>query len=261
MGISDLGVGGSWGDAVRERKAIVVNDFADSVSLARFLTVPIIENDEVVAVIGVGDKKAPYTDDDAEQLGYLSDGFWQLHRRRLTEEVLDRLYQAVEHSPVSISITDPQGTIEYANPRFVRHTGYSLEEAVGSNPRILQSGQVPAEVFRDLWTTILSGREWQGELINRKKNGELLWEWASISPVRDPEGRITHFIAVKEDITERKATQELVARAQRMETIGTLSAGVAHDFNNLLTSVLAFNTMLLRKIEVGNPLRVYAEKI
>ncbi len=127
-----------------------------------------------------------------------------------TEETLRKLSRAVEQSPASIVITDTAGNIEYVNPKFTAVTGYSPEEALGKNPRILKSGELPPKQYRELWTTIVSGREWRGEFHNRKKSGELYWESASISPVRDANGDITHFLAVKEDITEHKRNQERI---------------------------------------------------
>ncbi len=125
---------------------------------------------------------------------------------------LERLQLAVEQSPAPVVITDVSGTIEYVNPRFTELTGYSAAEAVGRNPRFLQSGRTPPEVYDSLWRTIMDGWTWEGELLNRKKSGELFWEKVSISPVRDSTGQIVHFVAVKQDITAGKARdRELVA--------------------------------------------------
>jgi diguanylate cyclase (GGDEF)-like protein/PAS domain S-box-containing protein len=118
------------------------------------------------------------------------------------------LIKAVEQSPVSILVTDGEGRLEYVNPKFSESTGYSLEEVVGKTPRVLKGGFLPPEFYEELWSTIKAGREWHGIFHNRKKNGELLWELASISPIRDPGGVITHFVGVKEDITELKRLQE-----------------------------------------------------
>ncbi len=128
--------------------------------------------------------------------------------KRLAEDQVRQLSRAVEQSPVSIVITDLEGNIEYVNPKFIEVTGYSFEEAAGQNPRVLKSGHQPASVYEELWTTITRGNNWQGEFHNKKKNGELYWENASISPITDDKGKITHFLAVKEDITQRKITEE-----------------------------------------------------
>jgi PAS domain S-box-containing protein len=118
-----------------------------------------------------------------------------------------KLSRVVEQSPVSIVITDLAGTIEYVNPKFVEETGYTPAEAIGQNPRVLKSGKMPPETYRQLWAALTSGKEWRGELLNRKKNGELYWEWATISPISNESGKITNFLAVKEDITERKGME------------------------------------------------------
>jgi len=128
--------------------------------------------------------------------------------RKLVEEKIRKLSQAVEQSPASVVITDLSGSIEYVNPKFVRVTGYSVEEVVGKNPRILKSGNHPQETYKKLWETITSGNEWQGEFENIKKSGEHFWESAAISPIRNNDGSITHFLAVKEDITNRKNTEK-----------------------------------------------------
>lgn len=120
------------------------------------------------------------------------------------EKGLRKLSKAVEHSPASIMITDPSGIIEYVNPKFTRLTGYTSEEVIGKNPRILKSSDMPSEKYTELWNTILSVGEWHGEFKNRKKDGSVYYELASISPVLDADGKIINFLAVKEDITDRK---------------------------------------------------------
>lgn len=135
-------------------------------------------------------------------------------RRRAAEEQLLKLEQAVEQSPASVVITDARGIIEYVNPRFCERTGYTAQEAIGRNPKILNSHTQPREMYKELWETILSGREWHGEFCNKKKDGELYWEQASISPVRNGQGEIAHFVAVKEDVTERRQAQEKLRRSE-----------------------------------------------
>ena len=127
--------------------------------------------------------------------------------RRKAEQNLQLLRRAVEQSPVSIVITDPRGNIEYVNPYFEKHTGYTCAEAIGQNPRILKADNQPVSFYKNLWNTIAAGSEWRGELRNKKKDGSFYWEQASISPVRDDTGKTVNYIAVKEDITERKAAE------------------------------------------------------
>jgi diguanylate cyclase (GGDEF)-like protein/PAS domain S-box-containing protein len=138
----------------------------------------------------------------------------EVTRHRQAERQLQKLSHAVEQSPVTVVITDAQGNIEFVNRKFTDLTGYTQEEVLGTNPRILKSHQNPELMYRELWETILSGREWHGELINRKKNGEFFWEAASISPIRNAAGVATHFIAIKEDISERKRAEEALRKAE-----------------------------------------------
>jgi PAS domain S-box-containing protein len=166
--------------------------------------------------------------------------------RKQAEMQLRKLSMAVEQSPASVVITDTQGIIEYVNPKFTQITGYRVEEAIGQNPRILKSGDKSPEEYRDLWETITSGQEWRGIFHNRKKNGDLYWESASISPIKDAQGRITHFIAVKEDITAMKEAQEhlvtlsLVASKTDNAVIITDKFGVTEWVNDGFTRLTGF---------------------
>lgn len=136
------------------------------------------------------------------------------------DEFIRKLSRAVEQSPSTVVITDTAGAIEYVNPKFTRLTGYTPEEAKGKNPRILKTGATPPETYKKLWSAVSSGFEWHGEFLNRKKGGELYWEAASISPIFNGEGDITHFVAVKEDITERKRIEsELRAANEKLNTV------------------------------------------
>lgn len=132
-------------------------------------------------------------------------------RRKMQRHLL-KLTHGIENSASAVMITDVEGAIEYVNRKFTQVTGYSPEEAIGKNPRILKSDSTPSEVFTDLWGTILKGKEWKGELLNRRKNGEVYWSIASISPLRDDNGAITHFIANVEDISERKNAEITIER-------------------------------------------------
>jgi PAS domain S-box-containing protein len=164
--------------------------------------------------------------------------------RRLAEEQVRKLSRAVDQSPVSIIITDPGGFIEYVNPKFEEVTGYLATEVLGTIPTIFQIESIGEEQYAHLWAALRAGREWRGEFCDRKKNGELLWEFATVSPIRDARGETTHYLASKEDITEKKNLEAQFLRAQRMETLGALAGGIAHDLNNILTPIVMCASML-----------------
>lgn len=134
--------------------------------------------------------------------------FRDITERKRNQDTLHQLSTAVEQSPVSVVITDPQGDISYVNLKFTESTGYSPEEVLGKNSRFLKSGRCSPDLYRDLWSTITQGREWHGEFCNRKKNGEIFWEATTIRPITDSAGAITHFLAIKEDITERRRAEK-----------------------------------------------------
>lgn len=154
------------------------------------------------------------TKDAAGRTTHLRGANQDITERKKSEQALRNLGRAVEQAPATVVITDFSGRIEYVNPRFVETTGYSVAEALGLNPRVLKSGLHDASFYRAMWGTLLQGKVWQGEISNKKKNGDLYWESASISPVRDDHGNVTHFVAVKEDITERKRVVGLLRQSE-----------------------------------------------
>lgn len=169
------------------------------------------------------------------------------------------LMHALEQSPATIIVTDAEGKIVYANPKFVATTGYALDEALGQNPRLLKSGETTPEEYRQLWKTIKAGKEWHGTFHNRRKDGSLYWERASISPVLDAKGKITHYMAVKEDITQFMEAEA----ARRRMAAGTdavlnalplaillVDAGGSIQLSNLAAETL-FGTTLPRGTRFG----------
>jgi PAS domain S-box-containing protein len=142
-----------------------------------------------------------------------------LSDQKRVEEQLRTLHRAVEQSSSTIVITDPDGKIEYGNPQFETTTGYTLEEAYGQNPSVLKSGQQSPEFYAELWETISSGRVWRGEFLNKRKDGSLYWEAACISPVFDAQGRITQYVAVKDDVSARKRAEEQLRTASEQDPL------------------------------------------
>jgi PAS domain S-box-containing protein len=148
-----------------------------------------------------------------------------------------KLSGAIESSPTSVVITDLDGTIEYVNPKFSEITGYSLEEAVGKNPRILKTNRTPVETHIDLWDTITAGKIWHGRFVNRKKNGDLYWEEAWISPISNPNGKPTHYVAVKEDITRRVIAEEKLQHSN--QDLELYTSFLQHDLRNDLQVLMS----------------------
>ncbi len=163
--------------------------------------------------------------------------FHDITKLKATEARLALQSAALAATANSVVITNAQGEIEWVNPAFTRATGYSFEEAVGRNPRILKSGQHPAEFYAQLWRTISSGRTWTGEIVNSRKDGGLLTEQTVITPVRDETGAIAHFVAVKQDVTDRRSLEKQLFQTQRLESIGLLASGIAHDLNNIIAPI------------------------
>ena len=193
-----------------------------------------------------------------------------LVEKKEAEDRLIILSRAVEQNPASIVLTDIQGNIEYVNPKFTQLTGYTEKEIIGKNPRVLKSDETTSEDYKDLWKTITAGNEWRGEFQNCKKNGEMYYEHALISPIADDKGNITHFLAVKEDITERKLAEEVIKnyslhleetvkkrtveleiakdRAESADKLKTaFLLNMSHELRTPLNSIIGFSGILLRE--------------
>ncbi len=188
--------------------------------------------------------------------------------RKLTDEIAEReraeanlrkLSQAVEQSPAMTIITDPAGSIEYVNSRFVAVTGYPLEEVLGKNPSVLNAGEVPPDIYKELWKAISVGKEWRGEFHNRKKNGDLYWARTTISPVMSGDGVVTHFLGISEDITalkiaeqEKRQQQSELAHAGRVITMGEMATSLAHELNQPLSIISGCAQMCKKALRSGN---------
>jgi PAS domain S-box-containing protein len=181
------------------------------------------------------------------------------HQRQSAESALIRLEastrdlrmlsRAIENSPAMVVITDEKACIQYVNPKFTEVTGYSAGEALGLNPRILKSGLHPPEFYTEMWATLADGRQWQGEFCNRKKNGELYWEFASIAPMKGPDGELMNYVAVKEDITERRRfIQELEEAKQAAESANQAKsaflANMSHEIRTPMNAILGFSQLM-----------------
>ena len=172
--------------------------------------------------------------------------------RKLAEAEKDRLLTAINQATEIVMITDAEGTIQYVNPAFEHVTGYSCEDTIGLNPRILKSGVQDDAFYKELWDTLLRGETWHGRLVNCKKDGEHFTQEATISPVKDESGKIINYSAVIRDVTEEIKLEDKYRQAQKMESIGQLVGGVAHDFNNILQIIIGYAGIASMQLKTGN---------
>ncbi|MFO0880836.1 MAG: response regulator [Gemmataceae bacterium] len=168
--------------------------------------------------------------------------------RRFRLENMNRLLiQALESTRDGVMITDLQGTILKVNQALVQLTGFSRQELIGNNPRLLNSGRHPRDFFTRMWQTILGRQSWQGELANRRKDGQIRPTSMTISPIVDVQGRLTHFVGIQRDITEHKRLEQQMLQMQKMQSVGTLAGGIAHEFNNLMAGINGYASLGLRE--------------
>lgn len=216
------------GEAVLNRE----EDFWDANGVQRWLLtskIPLTEeNGEIIGIVGIGQ---------------------DITEQKLAQEKILKLSKGIEQSSATIVITDLNGNIEYVNPAFTATSGYSEEEAIGQNPRVLKSGNMEPAVYIDLWKTISSGNVWRGELQNRKKDGSPYWEWVTIASIKNDKELITNYIAIKEDITERKEMQaELILAKEKAEESDRLKsaflANMSHEIRTPLNSIIGFSELL-----------------
>ncbi len=243
---------GLVGQAASQREPIIIDSIPEYARITfgfgeaapnSILVFPLINDDQVVGVLELGS----FDNFSSNQLDWIKKSestvalvisfCLSIERRKRVETELIKLSSAVEQSPAAVVITDSAGNIEYVNSRFAELTGYSIEEALGSNPRILKSGKIPSDVYEELWKTISSGNEWHGEFCNKKKNGELFWEYGFISPVRDNRGVINNFIAIKEDITERKRAENRLKAQHTVTQVLAESTTITEASSEILKAI------------------------
>lgn len=181
--------------------------------------------------------------------------------QRKLQELESMLATAVEQGADAVLVTDTKGNIEYVNPAFEETTGYSREEVLGSNPRILKSGAHKESFYRDMWKTITSGNNWRGRLVNRRKDGTKMTCESVIAPVMDETGVIVRYVAVLRDVTESESLHQRLVQSQKMEAIGTLAGGIAHDFNNILFAMTGYTELAMDSLEEETDIYVDLKKV
>ncbi len=181
-------------------------------------------------------------------------------RRQLEEDQI-RLSTAIEQASETVVITDPAAKIQFVNPAFEHITGYSREEAIGQNPRILQSGKHDRAFYKEMWSVLLQGKPWHGHLINKKKDETYYEEEVTISPVTTSGGKIINYVAVKRDVTNEISLEKQLRQAMKLEAIGTLAGGIAHDFNNILSAILGYGELAQRQLPENHLVAKHLEQI
>jgi PAS domain S-box-containing protein len=221
-----------------------------------WLGVPFRIGGKVIGVIVVQSYDNPnaYDHNSVEILEIVAHELSIFIQHKRAEEETQKLSKAIVQSPVSIIITDPQGKIEYVNPKFTEVSGYAIEEIKGETPRVLRTDEHGSEFFSKMWETISSGKDWQGEIRNRKKNGEIYWDAALISPILNDEGRITNYLAINEDITEKKKMiEELIIAKEKAEEMNRVKsnffANMSHELRTPMVGILGFSEMLMTEFK------------
>ena len=291
---------GAWVECIHARKPVIHNEYDKlhqkkglpwgPARVIRESSVPVIRNKQIKAVLGIGNKQTNYDKNDIEIISQLADLAWDIAEKKLVEEQLQKLSKGIEQSPAIVIITDTKGNIEFINPIFTEVTGYSFDEVGGQNPRILKSGRQDSKFYQHLWDTILSGNDWKGELLNKKKNGELYWEHALISPIKNERGKVINFISIKENITEKKKAEEalkassislkkkneeltesnqriirinkeLIAAREKAEESDKLKtaflANMSHEIRTPMNGILGFAKLLKNPKLTGNEQKTY----
>jgi PAS domain S-box-containing protein len=179
--------------------------------------------------------------------------FRDVSERKRADEQYRRLFTAIEHAAEEVMITDRDAAIVYTNPAFTRITGYSREEVVGKNPRILKSGLHDAAFYAAMWDTLLAGKAWRGIVTNKTKDGSLVQEEATIAPIFGDSEGTSGYVSVKRDVTDQQRLESLLKRAQRLEAVGQFAGGIAHDFNNLLVPIIGYADLLMNSFAPEDP--------
>ncbi len=249
-------------DVKNDARLDFAEDFLQQQSIVSMLILPLTIRREVIGGLVLGSTEPRHFS--AEEINLAWSVSEQvsgaLARARLTQ-AHQRLFTAIAQTADSVVITDTEGSILYVNPAFERVSGYSQTEVNGQNPRILKSGKNKPEIYEELWASISQGEVWQGRLINKRKDGTFYTEDVTISPVRDDNGTIVNYVAVKRDITRELELEDQYRQAQKMETIGQLTGGIAHDFNNLLTAVVGFAELTQMRLAPDDPIQKMVDKI
>ena len=245
-----------------------LREILEQQDIKSLLAVPLMAGSKCIGFIGFDSvrKHHTYSEDEKQMIKIFAQMLVNVYQRKESEENKAKLSMAIEQNPTSIVITNKEGTIEYVNPITIEMTGYSQSELVGSTPGIFKSGKHDNPFYNQLWETINSGKTWEGEILNRKKNGELFWEKSVISPIITDNNLITHFVAVKEDITDRKSMitqlEEAKDHAEESDRLkSAFLANMSHEIRSPLNGIIGFASFLEEYDQDSEKVQHYAEII
>ncbi len=237
--------------------------------IERMVSRPVANLAQASKRLAEGDFAAPLPRAGRDEVGELIENFEQMrlsidgYQKELVRrnESLNKLSHAIEQSPVSIVITDRDGRIEFINPRLSEVLECAPGELLGRNIASLKAGDDAGPAFDTIWAEVTQGRIWRGEFRSARKSGALFWQSVSFSPVLNEQGEFTHAVAVLEDVSERRALEDQLRQAQKMEAVGLLTGGIAHDFNNILSAIIGYGSMIRMKLTGSDPLRTSIDEI
>lgn len=256
----ELDSAGLWGEAIQQRKAIIINGFKvdnpqkkgfpeGDIILEKFLALPIIIGEKIVAVIGVANKATKYQESDVLQLTLLMNSAWKALEKKQNEYEIQLLSTATEQSPVSVIITDTKGVIQFVNKKFIQSTHHTREELHGRVLRVFKPENKSPDQYRNIMNNLQLGLLYKGELKNIKDNGEIYWEWVNISPIRDTNGAIINYVILSEDITSRKQMEaDLVSAKEKAEENDRLKTSflnnLSHEIRTPLNSIVGYSQLI-----------------
>ncbi len=199
--------------------------------------------------------EGPFLKEERDLIDGIARSISEFNELNIVREKQDLLLHAIDQAYESVILTDLKGDVQYTNPAFEKLTGYRREEILGENPRLLKSGKHNAVFYKQMWNDLLQKGAWHGHLINRKKDGSLFEEDATITAVHNDQGQVTNFVAMKRDVTREVSLEKQLRQAGKMEAIGTLAGGIAHDFNNILAAILGYGEMAKDQLPADEPAR------